>query len=330
MGKPYVTRTPQDNKLGSSTRHPFPSIQVKLIYEEPRSDAESCHPPSCQGPSSCRGVCRAGAGTRAGAQPPPLLAGLRRQGGVWEDGAAAGAARPPAGAQKMTASYPAAAVLPARRGTEGLPPPPPPPPADPAPPRATVPLHRAGPARLCCRRCGYCTLPVPVPCGSSRLLPGYSPRRQRRRSSPARRRAPLSAERAALLRSPELPQAPGHLRPAPLSRPPRLSLAPARRPGAYFLQQSGSGRGPLAPRAAPLLHRLVSIPCNFKSPRSFIPAIPANSGLAEICSPLTSTLLWLNEVYCYTGYRRKFTSERVRGYKPKKKKGGRGGQAASI
>lgn len=51
---------------------------------------------------------------------------------------------PPARAQRMTASYPAAAAFPARRGTEGSPPPP----ADPGQPRAPVPRPRCtAPAR---------------------------------------------------------------------------------------------------------------------------------------------------------------------------------------
>lgn len=83
----------------------------------------------------------------------------------------------------------------------------------------------------------------------------------------------------------------------------------------YLLLQPAAGLGAAAapPAARPLL-RLAAIPRDFKSPRSFIPAVPADSGLAEeICSPLTCTLWWLDEVYCRTGYRQKYASERGRG-----------------
>lgn len=62
------------------------------------------------------------------------------------------------------------------------------------------------------------------------------------------------------------------------------------RPGAF--KKGAFGRI----RAYP---ELPSNPCNFRSPRWYIP-IPANSGLAgekKICGLLTGTLLWPVEVY---------------------------------
>lgn len=210
-------------------------------------------------------------------------------------GEGAGLEPPARRAQRMTASYPAAAG------------PPPPPPAALGLPR--VPQPDPGALAPPAPRPAPLLAALPVPCGSSRPL---------RRSSPHEVHSPRPAQRCAP--PPAGPAAPPHapsrgvrLPTCARSAPPR----PARRPGAYCPQRCAAGAGPFAPRAARLVRCLASIPCNFKSPRSFIPAIPANSGLAEeICSPLTCTLLWLNEVFCCTGYRRKCISERVEGYHP--------------
>ncbi|XP_065526483.1 sterile alpha motif domain-containing protein 1-like [Lathamus discolor] len=164
--------------------------------------------------------------------------GAVRRGGV---GRPARLQAPPAAAQRMTGGYPAAAALPAQRGAGG------PPPLSAAPGQTRGPAaphctalhrtapHRTGPAQRSpaqpssplpqaarlLRLLPPAPVPVPVPCGGSRLLPRYSPRR----APPAPQPRPPTAPSPRRQANPRRCSAPLELLQAPVSTCARLRAA---------------------------------------------------------------------------------------------------------